>query len=147
MVHISKHPLKQDVFTKMYQLFFEIINRTYDKDSFLLIMKDILSPPEQIMVAKRIAIIYLITKGANTQTISGYLKVSKSTVSKYALLFYKKETKTIEIIKSLLGKEKVINLLEDTFTDIFIQPGIKIGHWDSYWRHKKKQKERKMLNV
>lgn len=147
MVHISKYSIKQDIFIKLYRLFFEIINRSYDKDSFLLIIKDILSPPEQIMIAKRIAIIYLLIKGADHTTIASYLKVSRATVAKFSLLFYEKETKTIEIIKSLLAKEKVLNFLEDAFAGIFIQPGIKIGHWDSYWHHKKRQEERKMIDT
>lgn len=147
MVHLSNRPVDKDKLLKLYQLFFEIISQADDNEDFLDLIKDILSPPEQIMVAKRIAIIYLLTKGVEQIDIAQYLKVSRATVAKFSLLFYEKEAKIIRVIKSLLRKEKVTHFLEDLFADIFIQPGIKIGHWEEYWKHKRRQRERRMIDV
>lgn len=147
MVHLSNKPLNKDKLLKLYQLFFEIINKTQNNDNFLELIKDILSPYEQIMVAKRIAIIYLLIKGHEQIAIAQYLRVSRATVSKFCLLFYEKESRIIKIIKSILRKEKIKKFLEDLFADILIQPGIKIGHWEAYWNHKRRQKEREMIDV
>ena len=99
------------------------------------------------MVAKRTSIIYLLLKGVDHTTIAKYLKSSRATVAKFSLLFYDKETKLIGIIGELLDKESISHFFEDLFADIFIQPGLKIGHWQMHWDHKRRQKERKMIDT
>ena len=70
-------------------------------------------------------------------------------ISYYAtsLLFYEKETKTIEIIRKLISKGKLLGFIEDIFADLLIQPGIKIGHWALKREHEISKGERKMLDV
>jgi Trp operon repressor len=147
MVNLSKIPVDQKKLSKLFHLLYEIVNKVEDKDDFLGLIKDILSPSEQLMVAKRIAIIYLLMKGVDQSTIAEYLKTSRATVAKFSLLFYDKETQLIAIISELLSKAKISHFLEDLFADLFIQPGIKIGHWQMYWDHKRKQSERKMIEA
>lgn len=147
MVNLTKKYVDEKKIVKIYQLMFEILNKADDKDDFLGIIKDILSPPEQLMVAKRIAIIYLLLKGADHTTIAKYLKSSRATVAKFTLLFYDKDTKLIGIIGELLNQEKISHFFEDLFADIFISPGLKIGHWQMHWDHKRRQKERIMIDA
>lgn len=147
MVNLSKIQVDDKKLVKVYQLMFEILNKTNDKDDFLGIIKDILSPPEQLMVAKRIAIVYLLLKGVDHTTIAKYLKNSRATVAKFSLLFYEKESKLIGIIEDLLSEESINHFFEDLFADIFIQPGLKIGHWQMKWDHKRRQTERKMIGA
>ncbi len=147
MVHLSRKPIDKTKLIKLYQLLFEITSSTHDKDEFIELVKDILSSSEQIMVAKRIAIIYLLMKGLDQTIIAEYLGVSRATVAKFCLLFAEKESQLIAIITSVLRKEKISHFFEDLFADIFIQPGVKLGHWKSYWQHKQRQDERKMLDV
>lgn len=147
MVNLSKIQIDDRKLVKVYQLMFEILNEADDKDDFLGIIKDILSPPEQLMVAKRIAIIYLLLKGIDHTAIARYLKSSRATVAKFSLLFYDKESKLISVIGKLLNQEKISNFFEDLFADIFIKPGLKIGHWQMHWDHKRRQSERKMIDA
>lgn len=147
MVNLSKIQIDDKKLVKVYQLMFEILNEADDKDDFLGIIKDILSPPEQLMVAKRIAIVYLLLKGIDHTTIAKYLKSSRATVAKFSLLFYDKESKLIGVIGELLNQEKISNFFEDLFADIFIKPGLKIGHWQMRWDHKRRQSERKMIDA
>lgn len=147
MVHLSRFPVDGDKFSKIYRLLFEVINSTEDKNDFLELIKDIFSPPEQLMVAKRIAIIYLLTKKVDHTTIAKYVKVSRSTVAKFSLLFFGKKTRLIKTIESLLKKEKISHFFENLFTDLFIQPGIKIGHYKRAWEHKKRLKEQRMIDA
>ena len=147
MVNLSKTQIDDKKLVKVYQLMFEILNKADDKDDFLGIIKDILSPPEQLMVAKRIAIVYLLLKGVDHTTIAKYLKSSRATVAKFSLLFYDKESRLIGVIGELLNQEKISNFFEDLFADIFIKPGLKIGHWHMHWNHKRRQKERTMIDT
>lgn len=147
MVNLTKKYVDEKKLVKINQLMFEILSKAGDTNDFLEIIKDILSPPEQLMVAKRIAIIYLLIKGVNHGTIATYLKSSKATIAKFTLLFYEKESKLLVIIEELLGKESVNHFFEDLFADLFIHPGLRIGHWQSYWDHKKRQRDRKMIDA
>lgn len=147
MVNLTKQYVDEKKLIKINQLMFEILNQADDKDDFFGIIKDILSPPEQLMIAKRIAIIYLLIKGVDHTSIAKYLKSSRATVAKFSLLFFDKETKLIGIVGELLNKESISHFFEDLFADIFIKPGLKIGHWQMYWDHKRRQKERQMIEA
>jgi hypothetical protein len=59
-------------------------------------------------------------------------------VCHYALVLADKQTGVKDIIQNMLLKEKALHFLEDIFADIFIQPGIKIGHWNLYWQHQRR---------
>jgi len=141
-MRISKNKLNEEILLKVYQLFFEVVSRFDTKDSFFDIIDDILYPTEKIMIAKRVAIIYLLIKNISQDAIAKTLKVSTGTVSRYAILFNDKETKIIKLLKTMITKEKVLDFLEDTFADLFIQPGIKKGHWELYWEHKKRKEQK-----
>lgn len=145
MTRISKRKIPDKYLIKIYQLFFEVIARPSSKDNFLLLLDDIFSPTEKIMLAKRIGIIYLIIKKVDQRTIADILKVSTSTVSKFALIFNEKQSQLISLINTMLNKEKILNFMDDLLSDFFIQPGFKIGHYQSYLDHKRRQEERKIL--
>lgn len=147
MVNLTKKYVDEKKLIKINQLMFEILNEADDKDDFLEVIKDIISPPEQLMIAKRIAIIYLLLKSVDHSTIANYLKSSRATVAKFSLLFYNKESRLISIIGQLLNKESINNFFEDLFADLLIHPGLKIGHWQMYWDHKRRQTERKMIDT
>jgi len=147
MVNLTKKYVDEKKLVKINQLMFEILNKAEDKEDFLELIKDILSPPEQLMVAKRIAIIYLLLKGVDHSTIAKYLKSSRATVAKFSLLFYDKETKLIGVIGDLLNNENISHFFEDLFADILIHPGLKIGHWQMYWDHKRRQRDREMVDA
>lgn len=145
MVRISKRKVPENLLLKIYQLFFEVVSRSNSKDEFLNVIDDIISIPEKIMLAKRIGIIYLIIKGVEPVVICSVLKVSKSTVSKFISTFYNKESKLRDIVTGMIRKERVLGFIDDLFMELFNQPGIKIGHWQSYWDHKRRQDKRETI--
>lgn len=145
MVHVSRRKVPDKVLLRIYRLFFEVINRLHSQDYFSKLIDEIFSPKEKVMIAKRIGIVYLLTKGTDQTTIADVLKVSTNTVAKYALAFHKRETQLGRLLERMIAKEKVMGFLEDAFAEIFIQPGIKIGHYKRYWDQKKRQSRRKLL--
>ncbi len=145
MARISKKPISEKILIKIYRLFYEVFSRYESQEDFLLILEDILSPTEKIMIAKRIGIIYLLIKKADYRDISEVLKVSSATVVFYAATFYKRNSRVVNLINNMLKKEKVLNFLDDLFADLMIHPGVYKGHWQMHWDHKRKQVERKTL--
>lgn len=146
-MRISKRRINDKLLLKIYRLFFEVVSRFNSKDTFFEIIDDILYPTEKIMVAKRVAIIYLLTKEIPQNTIAETLKVSTGTVSRFAIIFHSKETKVVRLLTSMIKKENVLNFLEDLWADLSIQPGIKIGHWQSYWDHQRKKEKREEVGI
>jgi len=147
MVNISKRLIDEKKLFKVYELFFKVINKANDKEEFFQLIQDVLSPSEQIMIAKRIGVIYLLIKNVDKPAITKYLKVSMATVDKYYFLYYKKKTKLILIIETFLKNEKIGHFIEDIFSDIFIHPGIYIGHHQLKWEHIKRKEARKMIDI
>ena len=145
MSRVSKRPLDERLLSKIYRLFYEVFSRNKNQDDFLLIIDDILSPTEKIMLSKRLAMIYLLIKKVDYRTISETLKVSTATVLFYSAVFKEKQTRIVNLIKQMLKKEKVLGFLEDVFADLMIHPGIYIGHHKLKWEHEKKKEERKTL--
>lgn len=146
MVNISKRVIDEQKLFKVYQLFFKIIKQANDQKEFFQLIQDILSPSEQIMIAKRIGVIYLLIKNIDKPTITKYLKVSMATVDKYYFLYYKKKTKLILIIESFLTNEKIGHFFEDLFADLFTHVGY---YHDKQleWQREKRKEERKMIDV
>lgn len=145
MTRISKKPIKEKLLTKIYKLFYEVFSRYEGQEDFLLIMDDILSPTEKIMLAKRLAIIYLLIKKVDYRDIADTLKVSTATILFYSTRFYKRNSRVVNIINKMLGKEKALNFLDDFFANFMIRPGVHIGHWQLYRDHQLKQERRKVL--
>lgn len=143
MTRISKRKLSDEALLKIYNLFFEIVHRSRNREHFLEILGDILSPTEKIMIAKRVAILFLLLKEIEQRTIARVLKVSTATTSKFANLFFNKDSKTMQILRQLISQEKTMDFLEDIFMSIFNQPGIKIGHWKMYWDYERKKERKK----
>ncbi|MEK7634213.1 MAG: Trp family transcriptional regulator [Patescibacteria group bacterium] len=142
MVNISRRQLPEELLEKIYELFFQIFNKFETKQSFFTLMDDFFTPKEKILLAKRITIIYLLIKKIEQRNIADFLKVSTSTVCKYALLLENKDSEMVKIMEEIIKKEKIFDFIDNLLADFLIQPGLKIGHWDLYWQHRRK-KERK----
>ena len=145
MARISKKMVDEKLLAKIYKLFYEVFSRYQGQEDFLLIIDDILSPTEKVMLAKRLAIIYMLIKKVDYRDIADTLKVSTATILFYATTFYKRNSRVVNIINKMLKKESVLNFLDDFFSNFMIHPGVYIGHWKLYRDHQRKQEERKII--
>jgi len=146
MTRISKYQLSTKASERIFELFFQVMARARTKDQFSAVIHEILSKTERIMIAKRIAILYLLAKSVGQRSISMAVKVSTGTVSHFARYMYDENGKIKEFIKQMIRDESILHLFEDVFADIFIQPGVKLGHWGAFVKHKKRQEDRALLN-
>ena len=134
MVRNSRFVLSDDLLEKLFDLFFEVVGNKSSKDEFKKIFIDLLTPAERIMLAKRVAIIYLLLKKIEYDNICDRLKVSPTTVAKYSLLMEKSEG-IVPTFKQIVKVDKINIFLEEIFNSIFA-PG-KIGvNWKIAWENK-----------
>jgi len=110
----------------------EVVGSTDDKKEFSEIINELLSPTEKIMIAKRVAIIYLLMKKIDYLTISDVLKVSSTTITKFHFTMIKGWA-IKNALNGLVGSEKIKDFFEKLF---YREPGTYGVNWKSAWRQK-----------
>jgi TrpR-related protein YerC/YecD len=85
MTQISKYPISDSVYGRIVEIFFKSLVRIRTKEEAERFVKDFLTPTEQIMLAKRLAIAFLLEKGYGFRTICRILRVSITTVARVNL--------------------------------------------------------------
>lgn len=81
MPHISKNPVSEKVLRTIDAKFISLLSAHTSKRNKIL--GQLLTETERVMLAKRLSIIFLITRGLSTHKISSLLKVSPSTVARF----------------------------------------------------------------
>jgi len=142
-VQISRRKLPEEILSKLFLLFFEIVGNKDDKNEFSIIINDLFSETEQIMIIKRLAIIYLLLKNIDQRAIADTIKVSPSTVSKFALIA--QESKGIvPFFKGIMTEDRIKNFFEDLFYAIYSPTRYgtdwKTGYKLEFERQKKRER-------
>lgn len=111
MTQVSKYPISDLVYQRILEIFFETLVGIKTKEEAFQFIKDFLSPTEQTMLSKRLAIAFLLEKDYDFRTIAKVLRVSTATVShvnlmrKYGSQGYKR------MVEKILSEEKVKEFL------------------------------------
>lgn len=92
MGQISRLPLRKEVYERMFELLIKALVDTRDSKEAAALLKDLLTPVERIMIAKRLAIAVLLAKDKSYAIIQDVLKVSRPTITAVSanLKFYGK---------------------------------------------------------
>lgn len=113
MPHLSKHKISNELKDQINKKIIDFLTDTKlktRKDIFY----EIFTYTERLMVAKRIAMIYMISKNIPPYSISNTLKVSPSTVARFAKGIEKgKYQITASWIKNYKSMPKILELLFD----------------------------------
>lgn len=145
MARISRIKLKDEILEKVFGLFFEIVGKKSNINDFKKTIFEILSPVERIMIAKRVAIVYLLLKGIDQKNISKVLKVSTATVSKFSLLM-EKSTGVVPSFKNIITNDKILEFLDEMFDSLF-PPGTYGTDWKAAWERRKRIGYRKTYGL
>lgn len=145
MARISRYPLSEEKLKKLFDLFFEIVGKKEDQEEFRKVIIDLLSPVERIMIAKRIAIIYLLLKKIEHRNICNVLKVSSATVAKFSLLMEQSQG-IVPSFKTMLRNEKISGFLKDIYNTIY-SPGVYGINWKSAWERKIERDKEKTFGI
>jgi hypothetical protein len=145
MTRISRNPVKEKVLDKMFYLLFETLGNKYDQEEFSQVIYELLSPTERIMIAKRVAIIFLLMKDIDYFSISQVLKVSSSTIANYHTVLLSSKG-VVESLKSIVRNEKVANFLEETWLE-FSRPGKPGVNWSNAWKTKNELERKKREGI
>lgn len=142
MAQISKRHISEEKLKKILKLLFGLITRLPTKEEVELILNELLTETERIMLAKRLACFFLLLKGVPNEAVADSIKVSTSTVN-----FYKKylhySHKIKEYLEGKLAEEKFKNFFEDIFVELFYGLPRKGSDWGEnlrqYHAHKRRR--------
>ena len=82
MPHVSKQKLEEKTLGEIETLLISLVADTSIR-THRLILREILTDTERLMIGKRLAMLMLIEKGISTFHISNLIKVSPSTVARF----------------------------------------------------------------
>jgi len=112
MAQVSKYPLKKEVKERIDELLWEVIGSLRSKEETENFFRDLLSPTEEIMLSKRLAIALMLLKKYDYRTISDVLKVSTGTVGKISLWLKHEGEGYRRVLEKIIAKEKWEELWE-----------------------------------
>jgi len=140
MPQVSKYPLAQAVYKRIFEILFETIADIKNPKEVEEFFADFLSPTERIMLAKRLSIAVLLTKGYSYAEVRKILRVSQTTVAdinvflKYAGQGYKK------VVEKILRKEKQEEFWQK-IDDVLSETIPPYGRNWYYWRKERQAKK------
>ena len=106
MPQVSKYPISKDVYERVFEVFLKTISALKTKGQVENFLEEFLSPTEQIMLAKRLAIAFLLAKKYDYREISKILRVSTGTVGKVAMNC-EEGSSFAKVVNKILQDEKI----------------------------------------
>ena len=127
MPHVSSKKLNKDYLNKLYSEFGTALEKSAKKSWAKSFLNDLLTRTEKIMLAKRFAVIYLLSKDVPTSYIAESLGMSPATISRMSLKYdigkYSSLLKTIQV-----DNKDIWNILEKILK-AGLPPRVGRGRW------------------
>ncbi len=120
MSQISKRPIKKELAKRINNLFVESIVTCRSPEETLSYLDGLLSDTEKIMLSKRLAIAYLLTKGVSYRTINQTIKVSNPTIRAVDRMLSYKGEGIKKILEKITKSEKWSKFFEE-LADILVE--------------------------
>lgn len=140
MTQVSKYPISKDVADRIFELFLKTLIEIKNKEEAEQFISDLLTPTEKVMLAKRLAIAFLLEKGYDYRSIQQVIKVSAPTIASVnAARQYGSKGYGILITK-IMKEEKLLNLFENAITTLLSAPST-LEKGKGVWSYLKQQTE------
>jgi len=141
MTQVSRLPLRKEIEKRIFDVFLTSLAKVYRKSDVDKFIQDLLSPTEQLMLAKRLSIAFLLYKKYDQRTICKILKVSLSTVNRVSLRFKIGGEGYNKVIREIIRDEKFEEFwqkLDDFISELAPPKGVSWSQWRrDRWREKK----------
>jgi len=142
MSQVSKHFMNPKISNKVYEIFINSIKNTKSHEEVVGFLDDLLSPSEKTMLAKRVAIAYMLMEDKYTyEQISRTLKISYGTIAKIHSTFALRGEGYKKIIGNLILKKSIKNSLSE-FLDL-LSPDRKTLTGEKYLKTKVESKHKR----
>ncbi len=107
MSQVSRRYLPPKVSSQIFEMFLSTLTSLSSPSAVSSFIEDLLSPTEQIMLGKRLAIAYMLKKGYTHRDIVNTLKVGLATVNKVSLTLKLNGNGYESVINHMLKVQKI----------------------------------------
>lgn len=145
MSQVSKYPISKQIADRIFEIFlktFVKIRDTHEADQFI---SDLLTPTEKVMLAKRLAIAFLLEKNYDYQTIRQVLRVSAGTIAGVNIALKHGSKGYKNLIDKIMREEKLMSLLEQATIKLLSAPSA-LERGKGTWSYLKRQVEDEKRN-
>ena len=143
MTQVSRRYLPPKVSSQIFDMFLSTLTSLSSASAVSSFIEDLLSPTEQIMLGKRLAIAYMLKKGYTHRDIVNTLKVGLATVNKVSLTLKLKGNGYENVINHMLKVQKISDffLKLDEKIDQILPP--KGSSWSDHYVRKNAERIKK----
>ena len=127
MPHISSKKLKKENLQKLYNEFSIALEKSAKKSWIKLFLNDFLTQTEKIMLAKRFAVIYLLSKNIPTSYIAEALCMSPATIFRMSLKY--DTNKYFSLLKIIRDEKRDIWKTLEKILKTGLPPRAGRGRW------------------
>ncbi len=143
MAQISKYPISKNIADRIFEIFLTTFTHLKNKEEADQFISDLLTPTEKVMLAKRLAIAFLLENNYEYRTIQQILRVSTGTITsvniarQHGSIGYKK------VIGKILKEESLMKLLQTAVIKLLSAPSS-LERGRGAWTYLKRQAEKGM---
>lgn len=135
MIQLSKRRVKPFAMSKMFSLLFDVLGKQENNKKFDIVFDGLFSPTEKIMIAKRVAIFLLISRGEEWKTIRDTIMVSLASISKCQMIL-RNNISMKETMEYLSNKKEMGIIFNELLLSLF-GPGTAYINWKNAWKRKR----------
>ena len=133
MPHISSKKLKKENLQKLYDEFGRALEKSAQRSWIKLFLNDFLTRTEKIMLAKRFAVIYLLSKDVPDSYISEALCMSPATIHRMSLKY--EIGKYSSLLKTIQRENKDIWKILEKILRAGLPPIAGRGRWKFLYKY------------
>jgi len=145
MVQLSKKKLDADVGQRIETLYFTLLSCLHAQSDFKNTIIGIMSQIEQDVLARRIAVIFLLIKNMDREHIHSVLKVSHSTILKYAMILANNDS-VREHFTLLVHRQKIDHFIRE-IESFILQPKRYGSDWSANLKERHRFEKEKSAGV
>ncbi|MCX6703942.1 MAG: Trp family transcriptional regulator [Candidatus Woesebacteria bacterium] len=136
--------MNPEIEKRVYEVFIESVRNTKTSSEVVDFLNDLLSPIEKIMMAKRVAVAFLLLQDRYTYyEIAKTVKVSRGTIAKIHTIFALQGKGYRKILGGILKRKAAKSALSELLDILTPLPpkGANIGEWKKAKRMSKQKRE------
>jgi len=129
---VSKYPISKKIADRIFEIFLKTFVKIRDKQEANQFISDFLTPTEKIMLAKRLAIAFLLEKNYDYRAIQKIIRVSSGTINSVSTTRQLGSEGYKKLIAKIIKEEKLVDLLETAVVKVLSAPAAvepKRGTW------------------
>lgn len=145
MSQISKYPISKQISNRIFEIFLNTFVNIKNKEEADEFISDLLTPTEKIMLAKRLAIAFLLEKNYDYRSIQKLIRVSTGTIASVNLSLHLGSAGYKKLISKIVKVEKITGIFETAIIKILSAPAALergTGTW-TYLKRKAEEQKRK----